>query len=725
MEPKRFYEFGPFRINTADRLLLRGNEVVPLTPKAYETLLALVESRGRVLEKEALMKTLWPNTFVEEGSLSQNVSLLRRALGESEGGQAYIQTIPRRGYRFAADIQEIPQELADLAAEAHSGSIIEDSAPRGRRRLLGWTAGALVILACLVVAWLVIRLRPTPAAAPPLANAKLIPITSDPGYEGEPTFSPDGEILAYVSDRTGNFEIFLKHVSGGPEINITNDPADDVQPAFSPDGNQIAFVSSRAGSPELLFHAVDLPLMGGGIYVMAALGGNARRIVESGNFPSWSPDGSGILYSTGPWFQQKIYEVSSSGGEPREITVHFKPGETIPSHLLYPSFSTDGAWIVFEGNPNTIYVVRAGGGEALTIAKGNRPVWDAGSTRVIYSSAEEGRNRSLWRVPFSRETGRVNGPAEPMTLGRGNDTQAAVSRDGKRVAFAAVDKSFNLEVLSFDAETGRASGMPRPITSGRHAIYFHNFSPDGRSVVFDDRLAASQHLWRSDLGATPFPLTTDPAFDDGYPRWSPDGAAIAFPRKPAGKPQATSSLWIMSSDGANPGLLAERAGNLAWLPDGRSLVYFSLADRQLYLLDVATKQTHRLTNEPNVMPVLAVSPDGEWTVYQSTTGGNVNLRAAPIRGGPSRPVVSTPHQSYHPFFSPSGRWLYFFLDHRNLYRVPGPVQHWRPAKPEKVTNFPEPGLLMEDPQTSHDGRQLLYSKGRITADIWMMVLGQR
>jgi len=97
MEPKRFYEFGPFRVNTADRLLLRGNEVVPLTPKTYETLLKLVESKGRVLEKEVLMKALWPDTFVEEGSLSQNVSLVRRALGESEGGQTYIQTILRRG----------------------------------------------------------------------------------------------------------------------------------------------------------------------------------------------------------------------------------------------------------------------------------------------------------------------------------------------------------------------------------------------------------------------------------------------------------------------------------------------------------------------------------------------------------------------------------------------------------------------------------------------------
>jgi len=86
--------------------------------------------------------------------------------------------------------------------------------------------------------------------------------------------------------------------------------------------------------------------------------------------------------------------------------------------------------------------------------------------------------------------------------------------------------------------------------------------------------------------------------------------------------------------------------------------------------------------------------------------------------------VATPHQDYHPFVSPSGRWLYFQPDHKNLYRVPGPAQHWRPAEPEKVTTFPESGLFLEDFQISRDGRWLLYSRGHITGDIWIMKLSQ-
>ncbi len=87
--------------------------------------------------------------------------------------------------------------------------------------------------------------------------------------------------------------------------------------------------------------------------------------------------------------------------------------------------------------------------------------------------------------------------------------------------------------------------------------------------------------------------------------------------------------------------------------------------------------------------------------------------------------VESEWQDYHPSISPSGKWLYFQPDHKNLYRVPGPAQDWRKAEPEKVTNFPESGLLLEDIQVSRDGRRVLYSRGRITGDIWLMNFGKR
>ncbi|MBA3354581.1 MAG: winged helix-turn-helix domain-containing protein [Pyrinomonadaceae bacterium] len=101
-----FYEFGRFRLDARERVLLRDRDLVPLTPKVFEILLALVEQSGHVVEKDDLMKRVWPDTFVEDGNLTQNVSLLRKALGETTGGVQFIETISRRGYRFVATVRE-------------------------------------------------------------------------------------------------------------------------------------------------------------------------------------------------------------------------------------------------------------------------------------------------------------------------------------------------------------------------------------------------------------------------------------------------------------------------------------------------------------------------------------------------------------------------------------------------------------------------------------------
>ncbi|HET6861482.1 MAG TPA: winged helix-turn-helix domain-containing protein [Pyrinomonadaceae bacterium] len=100
------YDFGRFRLKPAERVLLREGEPVPLTPKVFDILITLVEKSGQVVEKDDLMKRVWPTTFVEEGNLTQNVSLLRKALGEAPGGTQFIETVPRRGYRFVAEINE-------------------------------------------------------------------------------------------------------------------------------------------------------------------------------------------------------------------------------------------------------------------------------------------------------------------------------------------------------------------------------------------------------------------------------------------------------------------------------------------------------------------------------------------------------------------------------------------------------------------------------------------
>src|SRR5215510_11328775 len=120
-QPKPIYEFGPYRLDAAERLLSRDGEVVPLQPKAFDVLLALVERHGRLLEKDELMRAVWPDTVVEEVNLANNISILRKTL--SENGERFIETAPKRGYRFVASVREIVEESVGLIREQQPESL--------------------------------------------------------------------------------------------------------------------------------------------------------------------------------------------------------------------------------------------------------------------------------------------------------------------------------------------------------------------------------------------------------------------------------------------------------------------------------------------------------------------------------------------------------------------------------------------------------------------------
>jgi DNA-binding winged helix-turn-helix (wHTH) protein/TolB-like protein len=159
--PDRYYEFGPFRASVNDRLLLRDGQIVPLTPKAFDLLLALVENSGRVLSKDELMRQVWAESFVEEANLSRNVFTLRKALGEVPDQNQYIETIPKRGYRFVAPVKELRDGAADvdLAPRRTPGPGSEKEPPaasHGPKAQRRWGTGLTVLIISLIVAGLAI-----------------------------------------------------------------------------------------------------------------------------------------------------------------------------------------------------------------------------------------------------------------------------------------------------------------------------------------------------------------------------------------------------------------------------------------------------------------------------------------------------------------------------------------------------------------------------------------
>jgi len=193
-EGKQFYEFGPFRLDPGQRLLLRDNQPVPLQPKAFDTLLVLVQNSEKLVLKEDLMKTVWPDTFVEESNLTQNVFVLRKILEEKAGQRRYIVTVPGRGYRFAGEVRAIPEE-EEIVVESHSRSRLvieeEDGSPpppaTGKTRRLNWRVllpAAVAVLALAAGGFWFFHRAPRLTAKDTVVLADFANTTGDPVFDG-------------------------------------------------------------------------------------------------------------------------------------------------------------------------------------------------------------------------------------------------------------------------------------------------------------------------------------------------------------------------------------------------------------------------------------------------------------------------------------------------------------------------------------------------------------
>ena len=168
LRESHFYDFGPFRLESAERRLLRGDQPLPLAPKIFETLLALVENAGHAVEKGDLLRRVWPDTFVEEGSLAQNISLLRKILGDEEG--TYIETLPKRGYRFVAPVTQSPNSGETLIVDEHTLTRVVTEVETA-----GWRPGSLrlAFLVCFLAVIVYFSMR---AARPPVKSIAVLPL---------------------------------------------------------------------------------------------------------------------------------------------------------------------------------------------------------------------------------------------------------------------------------------------------------------------------------------------------------------------------------------------------------------------------------------------------------------------------------------------------------------------------------------------------------------------
>ena len=252
------------------------------------------------------MEAVWPDTAVEENNLSVNVSILRKALGEANG-EKYIETVPRRGYRFTAPVSEPSVESHELVLTRHTRSeiLIEESqetdrtppailprAPGRSRRLMNLALVLVLVLVSGVTVWIYFSRSASNTGSRSDAESSLRPVkmtllTSFPGREEWPTFSPDGNQLAFMwsGEKGDNMDIYVKLTDTGAPLRLTTHPGLDNSPAWAPDGKYIAF--TRFEKEE------------SAIYIVPALGGAERRLLSLGFKSHWFGNYANVVWSPG------------------------------------------------------------------------------------------------------------------------------------------------------------------------------------------------------------------------------------------------------------------------------------------------------------------------------------------------------------------------------------------------------------------------------------------
>lgn len=407
-----FYEFGSFRVDAVKGLLLRDSELVSLTPKAFDILLALVENHGEVLTKDELMKVVWPDVVVEENNLARNISTLRKALGEHPQDSQYVATIPGRGYRFVAQVREsgdgradpfvsgciqnaLPHsETAQLSAAPATESLIRKLLRRGAWRVA--IAGAfLVVVTGLIL--LYAMNRSNSHSAVPFQKTEITAISrTGNALIGVLAISPDGRHIAYGLTEAARQSLWLRNVA-------TTSIQQVVPPAevryygltFSRDGDHLYFVRSEKDGPVRM------------LYRMPALGGVATRLLtELDWIPSFSPDGARIAFvrTSRSLSKSALMIANSDGSGAYQLAVR-----ALSERFVFPAWAPDGKVIVcVAGNTEVSganqYLVEvrvADGAERTITAQRWRgigcPIWlSDGRGLLVVGHDKSGSAQGIW-----------------------------------------------------------------------------------------------------------------------------------------------------------------------------------------------------------------------------------------------------------------------------------------------------------------------------------------
>jgi serine/threonine protein kinase len=603
---------------------------------------------------------------------------------------------PARRFQNMADLKVALEELKE---ESDSGKLsgVTLAAPKPRRRAV-WLAVSLGAIALGAVA--LYFLRPTERSAPSSMTA--VPLTSYAGYEYSPSFSPDGNQIAFVWDgeKQDNLDICVKLIGPGSPIRITSDPAEDYDPAWSPDGRWIAFVRT-------------LPDAKAGFFVIPALGGPERKLAETssenwydtlpGSHVAWSADSKWLIIANkpSPAEPSALFCLSVNTGEMRQLT--HPPATAMDSGV---ALSPDGRTLAFvrtiAWGASDIYLLPLSGelvpqGEPVRLTFEEQwtthPTWTPDGREIVFSLGTFRGTSNLWKIAVS---GRDARPQRVASVGEDGRTPAISRGPSPRLAYARFQTDVNIWRRDLSV-AGKGQPAAKFIASSRNDCT-PRYSPDGKRIAFHSDRSGSIQLWvANEDGSNASQITSQPAFSIGWPAWSPDSQHILFTATVGGQWR----VFQVGAMGGEPTPLSEHVSG--WSRDGRWI--YQSSQFQIWKRPAAGGELRQVTQKTGLF--LCESPDGEFVYYCGSTSPP-SLWRVPVDGGEETEVL---HAIDHPSnCSITDQGIYFVPVRNPAGGGSSVIQlfHLATGKIEVVATLDKD--LYYGLTVSPDGRWLLYSQ---------------
>jgi Tol biopolymer transport system component/DNA-binding winged helix-turn-helix (wHTH) protein len=633
--------FGNFEVDLQAGELRRQGLKVKLQEQPFQVLLMLLDRPGEVVTREELRKQLWSaDTFVDfEPGLNRAINKLREALADDADSPRFIETLPRRGYRFLGPVEKEAEETArsQLAiVPPERPRMAEDTVPTAvvrKRQVFPWALTGLLALTAVVGTW---RLWHAPPSG---GNRPFMQLDLDTGPDQalEPAISPDGTRIAYVSDHV----LSIRRLEQARATRLAGTDGAGY-PFFSPDGQWVAFFTEG----KLQKVAVD---GGAPITLCDALGAGGG---------TWGADDNIIAALDA---DQGISRVPAAGGVPQRLTDSKRDPSNVLKHL-WPQLLPDGKSVLFAAvngsNQGSLRALTLSDGKVKTLVENSTQGRYLDSGYLVYS-----QQGTLFAAPMDAVRLELTGPAVALATGVSHSADRAdfdLSTSGMLVYRPdATARNFIVSWLS-------PSGKTEPIVSKPGGYSWPRLSPDGTRLALTVAQEGKQNIYVYDLGRQTWTRVTFGDDLEWLPTWTPDGEFIAF--------RSGNSLAWTRSDGSGKverlAGVSPNSGPWSFSADGKWLAFWPLqpgsdlwtvpVERAPGLMRLGRPQV--LLEQPGSKGAPAISPDERWVAYTSDDSGHFEIYVMPFSPqgtATNRKWAVSNEGGWVPIFSRNGRDLFY------------------------------------------------------------------